>query len=246
MNSAGGVEKLKVGISGAHGKLGTPILAAIESAEDLVVHAIKGRDQHPEVLDGSDVILDVSVAQGARETLAWAAEAGIDVVCGTTGFTASEVDGFNTAFARNGARCFVVPNFAIGVALLVRFAETAAAYFGDVEIIELHHQQKLDAPSGTARMTASRIGQVLGDAKQADSPQGAARGELIDGVRVHSMRLPGLVAHEEVIFGGSGQTLSIRHDSMSRESFVDGALLCLRKVKTLPAGLTTGLDAVLD
>ncbi len=237
---------VRIGVSGHQGKLGTPIVAAVEQSEDLEIVCTKSRGQAPDVLSGCDVILEVSSADGARETLPWAAANGVNVVCGATGLSAAELDAFDDLFKEFNARCFVVPNFAIGAVLLMHFAAAAAKYFDGVEIIETHHAQKLDAPSGTAKLTAQRIAQALSTKTDNASDEPPARGERVAGVSTHSVRLPGAVAHEEVIFGREGQLLTLRHDSFSRTSFVDGALLALRSFKQLSPGVSVGLDAVLD
>lgn len=172
----------------------------------------------------ADVIVDVTNADAARENLPQVAAAGAHAVVGTTGLSDIDVDMLHDAFIAAGKSCFIVPNFAIGAVLMMKFAEQAAPHFDGVEIIELHHDQKKDAPSGTAKLTAERIG--------ADVP-------------IHSVRLKGIVANQEVIFGTTGQTLKITHNTLDRSAFVSGVSLALRKVDTLPPGVTKGLDAVL-
>jgi 4-hydroxy-tetrahydrodipicolinate reductase len=206
---------MKVAVIGHKGKMGSAITAAVGSEDDL------------ELVDDfarADVAVDVTNAEAARRNLVEVAAAGVDAVVGTTGFTEADLAAFDDAFKNAGKRCFIVPNFAISAVLMMRFAEQARQYFDGVEIVELHHDQKKDAPSGTAKLTASKIG-----------------GE----VPIHSVRLPGLVAHQEVIFGTTGQTLTIRQDSYDRSSFMPGVVLAVRKVGGLPVGLTTGLEAVL-
>ena len=186
--------------------------------------------------------LDFTSAAFAPEHVAWGIEHGIDVVIGTTGFEIDE------AWRDAPVGIVVAPNFAIGAVLMMRFAEQAARLFDAAEVIELHHDGKADAPSGTAIATAERIGAVRDGAWRApggDDAHPGARGAEIGGVRVHGVRLPGLLAHQEVIFGGPGQTLTIRHDSTDRTSFMPGILLAIRRVHDRP-GLTVGLDAFLD
>jgi len=172
-------------------------------------------------LDGAEAMVDFTAPAAVEGNVAAALELGVPCVVGTTGFDHARVD----ALARErGLSCFHAPNFALGAVLMMRFAAEAAAYMPRAEIVELHNEAKKDAPSGTARATAEALG---GDAA------------------IHSVRLPGLVAHQEVLFGGEGQLLTIRHDTFSREAFVPGVLLALERLPTLPPGLTVGLDALL-
>jgi 4-hydroxy-tetrahydrodipicolinate reductase len=171
-----------------------------------------------DVLDRADVLVDFTQPDSALANVREAVAAGFHAVVGTTGFDVDELRGLS------GANVFVAPNFAIGAVLMMRFATDAARHLRRAEIIELHHETKLDAPSGTAKATAERMG---GD------------------VPIHSVRLPGLVAHQEVLLGGVGEVLTIRHDTISREAFTAGVLLALEKLPTLPPGLTVGLDSIL-
>jgi 4-hydroxy-tetrahydrodipicolinate reductase len=183
------------------------------------------------------------------DNLRWCAQQGLDVVVGTSGFG-------DDRLAQVGAwagptRVLIVPNFSIGAVLMMRFAAQAAKFFDSAEVIELHHAAKMDAPSGTALRTAGLIGQAraaagLGAPPDATEAQAdGARGATVDGIHVHSVRVAGLVAHQEVLFGGHGETLTIRHDSLDRASFMPGVLLGLRGVKQLPPGLTVGLESLL-
>jgi 4-hydroxy-tetrahydrodipicolinate reductase len=195
----------------------------------------------------ADVVVDFTQLDPARENLAWVAAHGIHAVVGTTGFTPEDLDRFRTTFV--DSNCFIAPNFAIGAVLMIRFAEMAAPYFEAAEIIELHHDQKIDAPSGTAMLTAERMAAASAD--WVDDPtrsvvvDGARGGRAPGGIPVHSVRLRGLVAHQEVLLGTTGQTLTIRHDSLDRSSFMPGVLLAVKRVGDRP-GLTIGLDALLD
>jgi 4-hydroxy-tetrahydrodipicolinate reductase len=171
----------------------------------------------------------------------------VHAVVGTTGFSEDELAEFAELFAASSANAMIVPNFAIGAVLMMRFAEMAAPFFETAEIMELHHDRKIDAPSGTAALTAQRMSAASKD--WADDPTTTviaegARGGLIDGIRVHSLRIRGMVAHQEVLLGTTGQTLSIRHDSYDRASFMPGVLLAIRKIADTP-GLTIGLDSLL-
>ena len=205
---------MKVALFGVGGKVGSVLGLALEAAGHEVA------DGKSVGLDGCDVAVDFTRPEAVAANVERCLSAGIPIVIGTTGFDADAVD----ARAKEaGVPCFHAANFSQGAGLMVRFAEEAAKVFPRAEIVELHNEAKKDAPSGTAKATAARMG---------TNPE------------IHSVRLPGLVAHQEVIFGGLGETLTIRHDTTSRESFVPGVLLALEKVPELPAGLTVGLDAI--
>ena len=197
---------------------------------------------------GAEVVVDFTVVDAARKNLEWCADHGVHAVVGTTGFTPADLDDFRTRFDASTANAVIAPNFAIGAVLMIRFAELAAPYFETAEIIELHHDQKVDAPSGTAMLTAERMAAASDD--WASDPttktvvDGARGGVTEGGIRVHSVRLRGLVAHEEVLLGTTGQSLTIRHDSYDRTSFMPGVLLAVRAVRER-AGLTIGLDPLL-
>ena len=209
---------MNLALFGADGKVGRALAPVLERAG----HTVKGIEigEEPDVA-GLDAAVDFTTPDAAPENVRAALEQGVSCVVGTTGWDPQPLD----AVARErGLRLFVAPNFSIGAVLMMRFAREAASYLPRAEIVELHNEAKVDAPSGTARATAELIG---GD------------------VAIHSVRLPGLVAHQEVIFGGEGQLLTIRHDTTGRESFADGALLALDRLGGLPAGLTVGLDAIL-
>ena len=196
---------------------------------------------------GADVVVDFTHLDAARENLLWLAENGIHAVTGTTGFSEADYASFAAAFTRSN--CVIAPNFAIGAVLMMRFAEMAAPYFETAEIVELHHDGKLDAPSGTAMLTADRMAAASADwapdPTRTEILDGARGGEGPAGIRVHSLRLRGMVAHQEVILGTTGQTLSIRHDSYDRDSFMPGVLLAVKAVGDRP-GVTIGLDPLLD
>lgn len=203
--------------------------------------------------DSVDVLVDFTVAEVAERNLAWCAERGVHAVVGTTGLGERALGTLRKRFEEGPANAVVVANFAIGAVLLMRFCEVAAPLMESVEIIELHHDQKRDAPSGTALRTAEQIAAARRAAGAGPLPpdpttqlvlEGARGGEGPGGVRVHSVRLPGLVAHEEVIFGALGQSLTLRHDSYDRRSFMPGVLLAVRSVVSTP-GLTMGLEPLL-
>lgn len=260
---------LRVGVIGAGGRLGAVVCRTVAAADDLeLVAAVQpsaaGRTLATLVGVGGDVVVtadvedlvgvvDVAVEvtrppHGARHAALLAAR-GIHVVVGTSGVTADDVEQLRAVTSEEGAgNVLVVPNFAIGAVLLQRFAEQAARHLGHAEIVELHHDGKADAPSGTALATADRIADARPDLVRpvgGDDGHPGARGFAHRDVPVHAVRLPGLVAHQEVLFGGTGELLTIRHDSMSRESFAAGVELALRGVAALP-GVTIGLDVLLD
>jgi len=209
---------MKLAFFGADGKVGAALVPVLERAG----HSVRGIElgDEPDVA-GLDAAVDFTTPDAAPGNVRAALEQGVSCVVGTTGWDAQQLDGLAR---ERGLRLFVAPNFSLGAVLMMRFAEQAAQYFPRAEIIELHSEAKKDAPSGTAALTAKLIG-----------------GDPV----IHSVRLPGLVAHQEVIFGGEGQLLTIRHDTTARESFADGVLLALEKLDSLPAGLTVGLDALL-
>jgi 4-hydroxy-tetrahydrodipicolinate reductase len=196
---------------------------------------------------GADVVVDFTHIDAARENLAFAAKRGLHAVVGTTGFSDADYEHLRALFTRSN--CLIAPNFAVGAVLMMRFAELAAPYFDTAEVIELHHDAKRDAPSGTAMMTAGRMADASAD--WAPDPtddevvSGARGGRGPAGIRVHSVRMRGMVAHQEVLLGTTGQTLSIRHDSYDRSSFMPGVLLAVKAIADRP-GLTVGLEALLD
>jgi 4-hydroxy-tetrahydrodipicolinate reductase len=205
---------------------------------------------------GTEVVVDFTRLDAARETLDFCSRAGMHAVVGTTGFTEQDLEQLARAFAGPGSsapNCIVAANFAIGAVLMMKFAEVAAPWFEGAEIIELHHAGKLDAPSGTAMATAERMAAARESCAAHDFPDDRTITRVVDGarggagpagIRIHSVRLPGLVAHQEVILGAVGQSLTIRHDSYDRESFMDGVVLAVRAVPTRP-GLTVGLEPLL-
>jgi 4-hydroxy-tetrahydrodipicolinate reductase len=259
---------VRVGVFGAGGRMGTAVCQAVTDDPDLELvaavdpfHAgldlrqVNGVDAHLQVAKGPEALLDAgaSVAvdftevEAARGNLRWLAQQGLHAVVGTTGFGQHDIDQLRARFT--SSNCVVAPNFAIGAVLMMRFAELAAPYFETAEIIELHHDQKIDAPSGTALLTAERMGQA--STQWGDDPtrtvvvEGARGGRAAAGIPIHSVRLRGVVAHQEVLLGTTGQTLTIRHDSYDRTSFMPGVLLAVKRVADRP-GLTLGLDELLD
>ncbi|WP_233608793.1 4-hydroxy-tetrahydrodipicolinate reductase [Nocardia stercoris] len=247
-------DRIKVGVLGAQGKVGQAICAAVEAAADLefVAGVDKGEDLAAFSAAGAQVVVDFTHPDVVMGNLKWLVEHGIHAVVGTTGFDAGRLDEVRSWLAgQPEVGVLIAPNFAIGAVLSMRFAEQAARWFESVEVIELHHPNKADAPSGTAYRTAGIIAAARAEAGVGPSPDATttelegARGADVDGVRVHSVRLAGLVAHQEVLFGTQGETLTIRHDSIDRNSFAPGVLLGVRRIGALP-GLTVGLDPLLD
>jgi 4-hydroxy-tetrahydrodipicolinate reductase len=217
---------INVAVSGAAGRMGETVCRAVEGADDM---ALVGRADPllqtslTEVLGDADVVVDFTTPDSAPANARECLEAGVHCVVGTTGADFSSLAGVGSA------NLFVAPNFAIGAVLMMRFAVEAAEHMPECEIVELHHDRKLDAPSGTAARTAELVAEAGGNVHEP----------------IHSVRLPGLVAHQEVIFGGPGQTLTIRHDSVDRESFMPGVLLAVRKVGSLDRSPVIGLEQLL-
>ncbi|MCP2316784.1 dihydrodipicolinate reductase [Nocardia amikacinitolerans] len=245
---------IRVGVLGARGKVGQAICAAVQAAGDLELVAQVDKDDALETFteSGTQVVVDFTHPDVVMGNLKFLVEHGIHAVVGTTGFDEArlaEVRGWLAERPETGV--LIAPNFAIGAVLSMRFAEQAARFFESVEVIELHHPNKADAPSGTAYRTAGLIAGARERAGVGRSPDATttelegARGADVDGVRVHSVRLAGLVAHQEVLFGTQGETLTIRHDSIDRSSFAPGVLLGVREIAGRP-GLTVGLDPFLD
>jgi 4-hydroxy-tetrahydrodipicolinate reductase len=256
----------RVGVVGAGGRMGAEVCRAVAAADDLELVAAMdpgalgqqiegvtiGGDVEALAELGAEVVVDFTVADAVRVNLPIYARLGIHAVVGTTGLSNSELDEAAALFSE-AANIVVAANFAIGAVLLLRFCELAAPFMDGVEVIELHHNAKRDAPSGTSLQTATRIAAARQRAGAGPLPEdpttelvlpGARGGDGPGGVRVHSVRLPGLIAHEEVIFGATGQSLTIRHDSYDRKSFMPGVLLAVRSVPERP-GMTVGIEAML-
>lgn len=268
---------IRVAVAGATGTMGAEVCRAVEAAPDLALVAAIGQSAAgrplSDVVTGvasdlvvaasldaaaeaaSDVVVDFTTASSAPANLEWCAAAGVHAVCGATGMDAATLGRLAARFeAPEAPNAVVAANFAVSAVLLLRLAELAAPFFEGIEVIELHHEHKRDAPSGTALETARRIAAARaarGAAPLAPDPTteevlpGARGGEGPGGIRVHAVRLPGLVAHEEVLFGALGQTLTIRQDSYDRRSFMPGVLLAVRKVAAVP-GFTLGLEPFLE
>ena len=244
---------LRVAVVGAAGRLGVVVCAALAADPRTELVARLGRDTPRAVLSGSgaQVAVDVTAPDQVRDTVQACLDAGVHVVVGTSGLGPVELAAIRDALADHpGLGVLVAPNFALGSVLATRLAGIAARFMASVEIVELHHDRKVDAPSGTARRTAEVVAAARADAGFGPVPDATthdpdgARGAVVDGVHVHAVRLPGLVAHQEVLFGGTGELLTIRHDSTSRDSFAAGAVLASLAVPDRP-GLTVGLEHVL-
>jgi 4-hydroxy-tetrahydrodipicolinate reductase len=259
---------IRVGVLGAAGRMGTEVCRAVHEAADLELVAVVdpgaqvdhlaelvsidsdvavSSDLADDAADRMQVAVDFTDLDAARRNLAWLAQHGVHAVVGTTGFTDDDLADLEARFTRSN--CVIAPNFAISAVLMMRFAELAAPLFDTAEIIELHHDQKIDAPSGTAMMTAERMAAASSD--WSDDPTenelvaGARGGRGPGGIPMHSVRMRGMVAHQEVILGAMGQTLTLRQDSYDRSSFMPGVLLAVRCVAAR-SGVTVGLDALLD
>jgi 4-hydroxy-tetrahydrodipicolinate reductase len=247
------VSTIRVGVIGSRGRMGSEAVRAVESAEDLELVAALGRgDDLGTLVDaGAQVAVELTRPDAVMENLRFCVGHGIHAVVGTTGWTEerlSELRGLLTGSPSTGV--LIAPNFGIGAVLTMRFAQQAARFFESVEVVEMHHPDKADAPSGTAVRTAQLVAEARRAAGLGPQPDATAtsldgaRGAEVDGVPVHAVRLRGLVAHQEVMFGDAGETLTIRHDSMNRSSFMPGVLLGVRRVADLP-GLTFGLEHLL-
>jgi 4-hydroxy-tetrahydrodipicolinate reductase len=247
-------EPIRVGVLGARGRMGQQTCRAVDAADDLdLVAMVDAGDWLFSVADAdSQVLVDFTHPDVVMDNLRFAIDQGIHAVVGTTGFTAERLDTLRTWLAdAPQVGVLVAPNFGIGAVLSMKFAQVAARYYESAEVIEWHHPGKADAPSGTASRTAQLIAAARAEAGLGSTPDATtqgldgARGADVDGVRVHALRIAGMVAHQEVVFGAEGETLTIRHDSLDRVSFMPGVLLAVRGVMSRP-GLTVGLEALLD
>lgn len=246
--------KIKVAVLGAKGRMGSESVKAISAADDLELVASLDLGDSLDLLksSGAEVVLEFTHPDSVMKNLEFAISNGIHVVVGTTGIDSQRMDVIKSLLAKNPkVGAIIAPNFGLGAVLMMQFAAKAATYFESVEIIELHHPDKADAPSGTATRTAELISEARARAKKSaiadktSSGLAGARGAKVGDVPIHSIRLRGLVAHQEVLLGDQGETLSIRHDSIDRSGFMPGVLLAIRSVKTR-AGLTFGLENVMD
>lgn len=242
---------MRVAVFGANGRMGAEVCRAVEAAEDLQLVAAVDAGDDRSAVEQADVVVDFTVPSVVMDNIAWCVERGINMVVGTTGFTEDRLDQVREILGpQPKSGVLVAANFSIGAVLMMRFAEQAARFYESAEIIELHHPGKVDAPSGTAQVTATRIADgraqaglgAVPDATTSD-PDGA-RGAVVNGIHVHGVRLRGLVAHQEVLFGAAGETLTIRHDSFERSSFMPGVLMAIRASADRP-GLRLGIDDLL-
>ncbi|GIL25972.1 4-hydroxy-tetrahydrodipicolinate reductase [Actinocatenispora comari] len=254
MSETGNGRPIPVGVLGAAGRMGSEVCRAVEAADGLdLVATVGSGDPIGAVADaGARVVVDFTTPQAVLDNVRWCIDRGIHAVVGTSGLDAGRLDQVRQRLAGHPeVGVFVAPNFALGAVLMMEFAERAARFFASAEVVELHHPNKLDAPSGTAVRTAELIGAAreragldpVPDATETALP--GARGAEVAGVHVHSVRSAGLVAHQEVLFGAPGETLTVRHDSYDRASFMPGVLMAVRAVVRRP-GLTVGLGSLLD
>lgn len=248
------MSKLRVAVLGAQGRIGSEAVRAVEAADDLELVAALGRGDKLETLAdaGAQAVVELTTPASVMGNLDFCVRHGMHAVVGTTGWTDERLAQLTTWLDNSpGTGVLIAPNFSIGAVLTMKFAEQAARWFESVEVVELHHPNKVDAPSGTATRTAQLIAAARAQAGSAPQPDATttaldgARGADVDGVPVHAIRLRGLLAHQEVLLGGEGETLTIRHDSLHHSSFMPGILLGVRRVVTTP-GLTFGLEHFLD
>jgi 4-hydroxy-tetrahydrodipicolinate reductase len=240
---------MKVGVLGALGKVGSEVCKAVDEADGFELVARVDADDPLESLveAGAEAVVDFTHPDVVMDNLRFCIEHGIHAVVGTTGFDEERLSELRSLLGSSGTGVLVAPNFSIGAILMMRFAAEAAPFYESVEIVELHHPTKADAPSGTARRTAELVARARADAGLGPVPDATstsldgARGAVVDGIHVHGLRIRGMVAHQEVVLGGIGETLTIRHDSMDRASFTPGVLLGLREIGSHP-GLTVGLE----
>ena len=242
---------IKVGVFGAAGRMGSEVCRAVEADPDLELVARVDIDDAPQAMvdAGAEVAVDFTAPAAVKSNIRFCLDNGIHAVVGTTGLSESDRSEIGKWAEGASANVFIAPNFAIGAVLMMQFAARAAAHFDTAEIVERHHERKLDAPSGTALRTAEVMNEARADAWKistttTESLEGSRGGE-VGGIHIHSLRVPGSVAHQEVVLGTAGETLTIRHDSLERSSFMPGVLLAVKKVATLP-GMTVGLEHVLD
>lgn len=241
---------LKVGVIGAKGRMGAEVCRAVEAAPDLELVAALDAGDDLAPLEAADVVVEFTVPAAVMDNLRWCVERGLDVVVGTTGFDDAKLDAVRGWLASSRSHVVIAANYSVGSLLMMRFAELAAPFFESVEIIELHHPNKVDAPSGTARATAARIAAARAAAGLAPVPDATeidpdgARGASVQGIHVHSVRQRGLFANQEVRFGNEGEQLIVAENGFTRASYMPGVLAAVRAVRDLP-GLTLGIESLL-
>lgn len=244
------VDVIPVGVLGARGRMGSLVCASVREAADMRLVAEIDAGDSRDSLSAADVVVDFTLPDVAMEHVRWCISHGKSIVVGTSGFSEEQYEQIRHTPGIERVAVVIVPNFAIGAVLMMRFAAIAARFFGDAEVLEYHHSRKVDAPSGTAIHTAELIAAARREAGLSSSTPGdvtdiqAARGHLVDGVPVHSSRGAGFLAHQDVVFGAPGERLTIRHDSLDRASFMPGVLLAIREA-TRRHGLTVGLEPLL-
>jgi 4-hydroxy-tetrahydrodipicolinate reductase len=251
---------IAVGVSGAGGRMGRLVATAVADAGDLDLVAlfdpqaggetVAGREvaTDPDVMSQVDVVVEFTRPDVVMDNLATWHRLGVHAVVGTSGFDAVRLAAVEELWGDGPSHCLIVPNFSVGAVVMMRLAELAAPHFAAAEIVELHHDRKADAPSGTATATAERLAAAAPDQRRAVEGRElvpGARGADVAGIPVHAVRLPGLVAHQEVLLGGPGETLTIRHDTTDRTAFLPGVLLGIRAVADLPRPVSIGLDGLL-
>lgn len=242
---------IKVGVFGARGRMGSEVCRAVEADADLeLVAAVDLDDDRQELVSaGAEVAVDFTTPDSVKDNIRFCLDNGIHAIVGTTGLTEADRTEIGGWASSGKGNVFIAPNFAIGAVLMMDFAARAAAHFETAEIVERHHERKLDAPSGTALRTAELMNEGRTEpwktpAEETETLTGSRGGE-VSGIRIHSLRVPGSVAHQEVVLGTAGETLTIRHDSLDRASFMPGVMLAVKKVASLD-GLTVGLENLLD
>ena len=242
---------IRVGVLGSKGRMGSEVGRAIGAADDMTLCAGVDAGDDRQALAGCDVVVDFTHPSAVLDNLRWCIDVGLDCVVGTSGFDEARLSQVEQWLGGRESRVLIAPNFSVGAVLMMHFAGQAARFFESAEVVELHHAGKVDAPSGTALRTASLIGAARGSAGLGAPPDATvtevsgARGAVVGDVHVHAVRLAGLVAHQEVLLGGHGETLTIRHDSLDRASFMPGVLLAVRSIASLPPGLTVGIESLL-
>lgn len=242
---------VRVAVLGARGRMGSQAVAAVEAADDLELVAALGRGDAREAATGADVLVDLTVPDQVLGNVEWALARGMHVVTGTTGWTEERFAAVRGWQEGSPGNVLIATNFGLGAVLVMQFAKQAARFFESVEIVEMHHPDKVDAPSGSAVRTAQLVAQARADAGMGPSPDATrtqldgARGAVVDGVHVHAVRMRGMTAHQEVVLGGPGETLTLRDDTWDRSAYMPGLLLGVRQVARRP-GVTVGLEHYLD